>query len=231
MEKTMSGNKIELQMMKPDFEVEEAFNKLRTNIVFSGEDIKTIVVTSTHPAEGKSYIAMQIAKSFADIGKKVVYVDCDLRRSITIARYKIRGRKTGITEFLTGQSKQLIYETNVPNLSVVLSGHSVPNPIELLNSGRFDNMMEMLRDYFDYVIIDTPPLGSVVDASVISAKADGTIMVVRADVVMKSHTMQTKKQLEMSKSKILGVVLNGVNTHKGSYYYRYSGSYGDYYEN
>lgn len=229
MEKTMNKNIIELQIKKPEFAVEEAFNKLRTNIMFSGEDIKTIVVTSTHPAEGKSYVAMQIAKSFAELNKRVVYMDCDLRKSVTMSRYKIKGKKTGITEYITGQSNNLIYETNIPNLAVVLSGHLVPNPLEIFNSKKYDYILETLRGHFDYIIIDTPPLGSVVDASIIAAKADGTLFVVRADAVIKSHAIQAKKQLEMSKCKILGVVFNGVGTNKGSYYYRYSGSYGEYY--
>lgn len=111
-EKKTKDNIVELHMKDPGFSVTEAFNTLRTNIMFSGENIKTVMVTSTNPAEGKSFIAMQLAKSFADINKKVVYIDCDLRKSVTLSRYKIRGKRAGLTEYITGQRSQLIYETN-----------------------------------------------------------------------------------------------------------------------
>ena len=130
-EKKTKDNIVELHMKDPGFSVTEAFNTLRTNIMFSGENIKTVMVTSTNPAEGKSFIAMQLAKSFADINKKVVYIDCDLRKSVTLSRYKIRGKRAGLTEYITGQRSQLIYETNIPNLAVILSGHVVPNQLNL----------------------------------------------------------------------------------------------------
>ena len=215
-EKKTKDNIVELHMKDPGFSVTEAFNTLRTNIMFSGENIKTVMVTSTNPAEGKSFVAMQLAKSFADINKKVVYIDCDLR--------------AGLTEYITGQKSQLIYETNIPNLAVILSGHVVPNPIELMESKKFDDLLSVLRERFDYVIIDSPPVGSVVDACVIAPKVDGTVMVVRSDAVGRSHAIQAKKQLEKSKGRILGVALNGVGTHKGSYYYKNDASYyGEYY--
>jgi len=229
-EKKTKDNIVELHMKDPGFSVTEAFNTFRTNIMFSGENIKTVMVTSTNPAEGKSFIAMQLAKSFADINKKVVYIDCDLRKSVTLSRYKIRGKRAGLTEYITGQRSQLIYETNIPNLAVILSGHVVPNPIELMESKKFDDLLSVLRERFDYVIIDSPPVGSVVDACVIAPKVDGTVMVVRSDAVGRSHAIQAKKQLEKSKGRILGVALNGVGTHKGSYYYKNDASYyGEYY--
>ena len=210
-EKKTKDNIVELHMKDPGFSVTEAFNTLRTNIMFSGENIKTVMVTSTNPAEGKSFIAMQLAKSFADINKKVVYIDCDLRKSVTLSRYKIRGKRAGLTEYITGQRSQLIYET-------------------IMESKKFDDLLSVLRERFDYVIIDSPPVGSVVDACVIAPKVDGTVMVVRSDAVGRSHAIQAKKQLEKSKGRILGVALNGVGTHKGSYYYKNDASYyGEYY--
>ncbi|MGN0316814.1 MAG: CpsD/CapB family tyrosine-protein kinase [Lachnospira sp.] len=229
MEKNFKDNIVELQMKDTEFAVTEAFNTLRTNIMFSGEDIKTIMFTSTHPAEGKSFVAMQLAKSFAEINKKVVYLDCDLRKSVTLSRYKIRGKKSGLTEYLTGQNSQLIYETNIPNLAIILSGHLVPKPIEMLQSKKFNDMLSVLRDQFDYVIVDAPPIGNVVDACIIAPKVDGTVFVVRSDAVGRNHAMQAKKQLEKSNGRLLGVAFNGVGIHKGSYYYKYSNAYGDYY--
>ena len=227
----MSDNKvIQLDIKEPDFAVAEAINTLRTNIIFSGEDIKTITLTITFPAEGKSYISFQLAKSFTDINKRVVYVDCDLRKSVTRSRYNIRGRLGGLSEYISGQNSDLIYSTNVEGLYMVLSGHLVPKPLEMLQSRRFKAMLEILREKFDYVILDAPPLGSVVDASIIAQQVDGAIFVVRFDAVGRTEAIRAKKQLEKSGGRILGVALNGVGTHRGTYYYKYASSYKNYYK-
>lgn len=227
--KQMKQQILKLSMKTPEFSVVEAFNTLRTNIIFSGEDIKTIMVTSTWPSEGKSYVAMQLAKSFAEMNKRVVYMDCDLRKSVTTSRYQIKGKNTGLTEYITGQGDAFLYQTNIENLYVVLSGHLVPKSIEILQSKKFGDVLQALRDSFDYVIVDAPPLGSVVDASVIAPQVDGTVFVVRSDAVGRTQAIQAKKQLEKSKGRLLGVALNGVGIRKGAYYYKYSKEYGHYY--
>lgn len=208
----------------------EALNTLRTNIMFSGEDIRTILLTSTCSLEGKSLISLQLAKSFAENNKKCVYVDCDLRKSVTVTRYRIRGKVEGLTEWISGQTSNILYSTNIPNLYMVMSGHLVPKPIEMFQSRHFEDMLKALRKQFDYVILDAPSLGSVVDASVISQKVDGTVFVVRSDAVGRGEAQRAVKQLKKSGGRILGVALNGVGTHKGEYYYKYASSYKNYYQ-
>ena len=219
-----------------DFKTNEAYKSLRTNISFSGEDVRVIALTSSVPNEGKSAVSFNLAVSFAEDNKKVLYIDADIRKSVTIARYGVDIETKGLSHYLTKQSelKDVIYETNIPNFNVIFTGQVAPNPSELLGNNRFKQLIAAAREQFDYVIIDCPPLGSVIDAAVVAKECDGAIIVIETDNISYKVVQRVKKQLEQSGCKILGAVLNKVEMggkgygYYGNYYGRYYGSYGEY---
>lgn len=216
---------------KEDYRVREAFKTLRSNIEFCGEDIKSIAVTSCTPNEGKSSIAMEMAKAFAQAGKRTALIDADMRKSVLVGRYRTGAVKMGLTHVLAGRAgvEEILCETNVPNLYIAFSGPVPPNPSELLGGERFEKMMKSLRTTFDYVIVDTPPLGSVIDAAVAAKRCDGTVLVVESNAVSYHFVQKVKEQLEMAQCRILGVVLNKVDMTTKGYYGHYGRYYGKYY--
>ncbi|MBR6172179.1 MAG: CpsD/CapB family tyrosine-protein kinase [Eubacterium sp.] len=229
------AEKISFETLKElDFKTNEAYKRVRTNITFSGEDIRVISITSSVPNEGKSSVSFNLARSFAEDGRKTLYIDADIRKSVTIARYGVDRETQGLTHFLSGQVKQLedvIYETDVDNLDVIFTGAKAPNPAELLGLEKFRKMMSTLREAYDYIIIDCPPLGSVIDAVLISRATDGTILVIESDNLSYKLVQSVKRELEQNNCKILGVILNKVEMGGKGYYGYYGGYYGysDYY--
>ena len=226
------SNKINFENLKElDFKVNESYKRIRTNISFSGEDIKVITMTSSVPNEGKTEVSFNISRSFAEDGKKTLFIDADIRKSVVLARYGVDKEVKGLSHYLSGQSKNIediIAETNVNNLDVILTGTKSPNPAELLGSHRFAEMVEKLREKYDYIIIDCPPLGSVIDAALVAKVSDGTIIVIEADNVSYKAVQQVKKQLEQGECKILGAILNKVESSGKGYYGYYKGYYGYY---
>lgn len=213
-----------------DYGRREAFNSLRTNLQFSGADIKTVLFTSCRPDEGKSTVSFLLARSMAEMGKRVIYVDADLRKSVTINRYKAtreRGPISGLSHYLSSQAgiSDIICETNIPGMNIIVTGPLSPNPTELLNGELFADLIETLRDAYDMVIIDAPPLGSVIDAAVIAPRCDGVVLVVEANGTSRRAALEVKKQIEMTGCRILGVVLNKIKVEKSRYYkyYKYYG--------
>lgn len=209
----------------------EAYNSLRTNLQFCGADLKTILFTSCTPNEGKSTVTFDLARSMAESGKRVVLVDADLRKSVMVSRYKLsttKQRLKGMAHFLSKQAdaKEIVNGTNIPNLYIVLTGPLTPNPTELLNGTAFKELLVYLKANFDAVIIDSPPLGNVIDAAVMAPLCDGVVLVISCDNISYRLAADVKKQLEMAECRILGTVLNKVDASKGKYYYKY---YGDYY--
>ena len=209
------------KMQKIDFRSNEAYKLLRTNIQFCGSDIKIISFTSCLPNEGKSNVSFNLAVSFAESGKKVIFIDADLRRSVIVGRYKPDHAVLGLTHYLSGQNDldEVLYCTNTPNLDIVFTGPISPNPAELLDSDYFVELLQMLREEYDYVIIDTPPLGSVVDSAIVSEHCDGLVMVIEADAISYKLAQRVKKQLEKGNCRILGAVLNKVELKNGQYSY------------
>lgn len=214
---------IEFKAMEPEFAVAEAMNTLRTNIIYSSE-VKVINITSTFPNEGKSTIALQLARSFAELGKKTLLIDCDLRKSSMMHRFHGDRRVEGLSELLTGQSMKVINNTDIENLSVISSGKVPPNPSELLAGQKFTVFLNALKDKYDYIILDAPPIGSVIDAAITGRNSDGTLLVVRNDFTSKAAVKRSKQQMEQNGCKLLGVILNRVKKHQKDYYY-YSGYY------
>ena len=204
---------------------EEYYNALRTNIQLSGSELKVISMTSVNPGEGKSTTSTNIAWAFARAGYKTLLIDADIRNSVMSGVFKSREKITGLTEFLSGTSdlSQGLCDTNVENLFVIQAGTTSPNPTALLQSENFSTMIETLRKYFDYIIVDTAPIGIVIDAAIITQKCDASVLITAAGETNKKDVQKAKEQLEQTRKPFLGVVLNKFNTSAEKY-----GSYGEY---
>ncbi|NMH61556.1 tyrosine-protein kinase, partial [Streptococcus pneumoniae] len=203
---------LEIAQKKLEFikKAEEYYNALCTNIQLSGDKLKVISVTSVNPGEGKTTTSVNIARSFARAGYKTLLIDGDTRNSVISGVFKSREKITGLTEFLSGTA-DLSYglcDTNIENLFVVQSGSVSPNPTALLQSKNFNDMIETLRKYFDYIIVDTPPVGIVIDAVIITQKCDASILVTATGEANKRDVQKAKQQLEQTGKLFLGVVLN-----------------------
>lgn len=212
-----------------DYQYNEAMKTLRTNIQFSGTGIHVVMFTSSVPGEGKSETSFHLASSLAQLDKRVLLIDADIRKSVLVSRYQLDRRVDGLSEYLSGQKERedVIYETNVPNLSMIFSGPYSPNPAELLEENLFGELVAWARQNYDYIIIDTPPMGSVIDGAIIARSCDGAIMVIESGSISYRVLQKVKLQLEKSGCRILGTVLNKVDVHQSSYYYY--GKYGKYY--
>lgn len=210
-----------------DFRTREAYKMLRTNIEFTGDNNKVIFITSTMSGEGKSTVAFELAMSFAQNGMNTLLIDADTRKSVMKNRGKKGKIKYGLTHYLSGknQLKDVICISDVPNFCMIFAGPVPPNPSELVGNERFAQMIEETRNTFDMVIIDTPPIGSVVDAAVISKVCDGGILVIGAGDISYKFARKSLEQLEKTGCKILGSVLNKVDVSGSSYYGKYYGKY------
>lgn len=208
------------RMIVSDFQVIEAIKVLRTNLMFSGKNHRAVALTSVNASEGKSTIAMQLAISLTETGKRVVLVDADLRKSMLASRLRYKGKAPGLSHYLSGMvnADEVLCETDVPNLYLMLAGQRVSNPAELLGGESFEMLIPALKNSFDYVIIDAAPLGQVIDCAVMAPKLDGVMLVV--DTMQNDYKQEQlmKKQLERSGGKILGVILNRVTYTNNSYY-------------
>lgn len=219
-----------------DYFTQESFNVLRTNIQFCGQDVKAIAVTSCSMNEGKSYISLHLGRSLGEIGKRVLVIDADMRKSVMAGRNADAKDPKGLSEIITGQAKlpDCIYDTQYENLHVLFSGKYPPNPVELLNTSHFDALLKYVNEVYDYIIIDTPPLGMVIDAAVIAAKCDSAILVIGSKHVKYTQAQDVISQLEKVGCNVLGAVLNNAEKKSGRYYgrkkgygygYRYYGSH------
>lgn len=195
---------------KNDYSTNEAFKTLRSNLLFCGSDIKTILITSTHENEGKSTIATELSKSLAEISKKTLLIDADMRKSVILRRNLKTQNIMGLSELLSGQATvgQVLYNTQEPNFDVIFSGHFPPNPVELISSDTFRKILDDFKKIYDYIIIDSPPLGPVIDAAVIAVNCDGAMLVISPGRVRYQEGADIKEQLTKSGCKILGAILN-----------------------
>ena len=208
--------------------VEEAYKVLRANIQFceSSKKIRTIAITSYGPGEGKSTTSINLGISMAKAGIKVLYVDADIRKPMPF-KYFMSSNLKGLTNYILGQAKleEIINKADIEGFDFITCGIKTNNPGELITSSRFSSFIREVRELYDIVIIDTPPLGSVIDAAVIAAQVDGTIIVIEANAVKCQNALRMKEQLVRANANILGAVLNKINK---SEYKNYYGSY-DYY--
>ena len=237
MAKAKKGGKShrKLLMVGPDapFQFVEAYKSLRTNLEFlsASSGCKVILITSSVPEEGKSNVAINLATTMAAGGKKVVLVDGDLRKG-SLSRYlHLNRNRPGISNVVANQctlADALVRFKNV-QFTLLPVGPLPPNPSEMLATPAVEALFKGLREYYDYVIVDTPPASVVTDAAVMCRFADGVILVVRPGVTTTQGAQLSKKNLEAVHAHILGVVLNGYDAkragHKDGYYYSYSYDY------
>ena len=215
-----------------DFFYREAIKKLRANIQFSGKRNKIIMFTSVFSGEGKSEVSVHLAKEMANAGKKVLYVDADIRKSVFVERYNITGEHVGLSDFLSDQVDRvdlIIYPTDTEGLDVIMTGHYAPNPAEMLGDEQFKTLLEKESQRYDYIFVDTPPLGQVIDAALVGQFCQGAVLVLESGAASRQAALRVKDQIEKSGCRILGAVLNRVTHGSGSGYYgaKY-GKYGKY---
>lgn len=219
------------------FQFVEAYKSLRTNLEFlsSAGNCKTILITSSVPEEGKTNVAVNLAMTIAASGKRVVLVDCDLRKATTSRYLRIPRNHAGLTNVITSKDEGALAAALVrvkdSGITVLAAGTIPPNPTELLSAPMTEKIFASLQKAFDYVIVDTPPVSLVTDAAVLCRMADGVLLVVRPGVTTIQSAQLSKKNLEAVNAHILGVVMNGYNgTQSGrrdGYSYAYSYSYYD----
>ncbi len=210
----------------PRSPVSEAFRTLRTNLKFYGSSdhpIQSILISSSVPNEGKSILLSNLALTMAQNGEKVIICDCDLRRPVINKIFK-ENNHTGLTNVLVGDkeiAEVMKMNSLHPNLSYIPSGPIPPNPYELLGSQKMSEIIKQLRDSADIVLFDSPPIIGFADGLLLANQVDGVLLVVEVKKVHREAVKQAKTQLEKSKAKILGVVLNKVDLKRDGYYYNY----------
>lgn len=214
-------NKISIKLPGDnDFFTQEAYKVLRTNLQFCGQDIQVIAITSCNENEGKTTVALHLARSLAELGKEVLLIDADMRKSVLAGRNSNAKDVVGLSELLTGMVAlgEALYQTQYPTLQLIFAGKYPPNPVELLNGKYFSALIKETRKTYQYVIIDTPPLGLVIDAAVVAPNCDGTVLVV-GNSTRYRQAQDVVEQLKKSGSKILGVVRNNTKKKDSAYYY------------
>jgi capsular exopolysaccharide synthesis family protein len=210
--------------LDPKSPISEQYRTIRTNIQYSSIDneIHTIMVSSSGPGEGKSTSAANLAVVFAQLGKKVLLVDADLRKPTAHRTFGVNNL-FGFTTVLTKQAtlEKTVIETEEKDLFLLTSGPVPPNPAELLSSKSMEQFIEGARKLFDYIIFDTPPLLAVADPQIIANKVDGSIFVVSSGKTEIELAKKAKELLDNAQSKMLGVILNNKEMKNNDYYYYY----------
>ena len=209
---------------KPQSNISEAYRTIRTGIEFSNldKDLKIICITSSKKDEGKTTVLSNLGVSFAKIDKKVLLIDADLRNP-SISKMFDTSNSQGLMDILLGKRniQDCIKKTKQENLYILTGGTIPPNPAEVLSSKKMSEFIESIKDEYDYIFIDSPPVGVVSDASIISAYSDGVIFVVGANEVDSNLAKIAKERLDSVKANIVGVILNKFKTDTNSEYYNY----------
>ncbi len=229
--RTLEAAKQRMLTPSSPFAIREAYNAVRTKLLFTGKGEKCPVfaVTSAMMHDGKTTNAVNLSISVASTGKKVLLIDGDMRKP-TVHRYFGLENKHGLSEILAGLTNEVkIRKTNVENLNVLTSGQIPPNPTELFGSKQMDNLLEYVKEYFDYVIIDTPPINVVTDTAIISEKITGYVFVVQSGKNRYNEISYAMETLQQMNGNVVGFILNDINGKSASHYggYRY-GKYGYY---
>lgn len=199
----------------------EAYRSLRSNIEYSSfdDEYRAIVVTSSVPGEGKSTTSGNLALSLAQSGNKVLLVDCDMRKPSIHKKFKISNISGTAELLLRKESFEDVANCYNENLTIITAGKIPPNPSEMLSSRAMTAFIKEMKKEFKYIILDTPPLQAVTDAQVLSTKADGVLLVVRAGSTKRDAVLNSVDLIKKVKGKVIGMVLNGVENKKNSYYY------------
>ena len=215
---------------KLDYQATEAINTLTTNLSFVGGNMKKILITSSQPQEGKSFVSINLMRSLASMGMNVVLVDADIRASALQGTYDIQicmpgmEKYRGLTGYLFGRCEieDIIAQTNIPNAYMILAGRTVTNSLPLFNTDRLEVLLDKLAEAFDVVLVDTPPIGTIIDAAKISTLCDGTLFVVQSGADTVVELKEAAAQIEKSGCPIIGYVLNKFDDkkHGGRYYSR-----------
>ena len=228
-------NKLEfVRFQTLDYACKEAINTLCTNLTFVGKEKRVIMMTSTQAHEGKSFLSMNVLRTMSQLGKRVVLVDCDLRKSQIAARYGARileGTGCGTVHYLAGMCSlnDALYETNLPGAYMIPVGREVSNSLALLSTPRLKQMFSYLSERFDLVIVDAPPVGVIIDAAEIAKYCDGTIFAVKYNATGRREIQEAKMQIMRTGCEILGAVLNDVDLEALSSKKYYNKSYYSYY--
>lgn len=202
----------------------ESYRSLRTNIQYSSIDkqVKTLVVTSSNAGEGKSTVAGNLAYTFFQNGKRVLIIDCDLRKPSLHRKFNVSNEE-GLTDVLVGTSKlNNVMKKIDDNLYLLTTGTLPPNPAEIIGSNTMENFLEQCKINFDYIILDTPPILPVTDSKLLAIKADATVVVVRSEISKSKHVSQAFKELDKVNANIIGTILNDVEMYSEKLYYDYS---------
>ncbi|WP_408071417.1 CpsD/CapB family tyrosine-protein kinase [Butyrivibrio sp. JL13D10] len=213
------------------YALEESLNSLRTNIGFLGKDVKKIMIISSTPNEGKSFIAVQLMRQLAQTGTRTALIDADMRKSTMAVKYGMElengGKIQGTSSVLSGdcEFRDAFYPTSIDNGFVLPNVDNVVNPSRLLESQRFEDLLNYAGDNFRYTLIDSSPLDLVSDGERIGSLCDGAILVVRSGATSKSMVRHSAMQLERAGCPLLGIVLNRVGNSKGKYYYKKRAGY------
>jgi non-specific protein-tyrosine kinase len=212
-----------ITITNPRSPISEAYRTLRTNLEFSSLDkpIRSMVVTSAAPEEGKSTTLANLAVTIAQSGKKVILVDCDLRRPSLNQLFNVRG-SAGFTDMMRDDAlmtKPPLQETNVTNLRLLTSGTLPPNPSELLASRRMGDVIAALQQQADIILFDAPPVVAVTDAAVLASKVDAVLLVISAGKTKREHARKARALLEKVNARLIGTVLNNVKGETSLYQY------------
>ena len=224
------------QFPESDFVSHEAMNTLCTNLSYCGPDVRKVMITSRYAGEGKSYVSMNLMRTLAKLGRRVVLVDTDLRASGIQSDYQLRystEKHYGLSDYLSGHCSvaETLYQTNISGAFMIPAGHEAPNPLQLLDTPTMKRLVEWLSSQFDVVLIDTPPVGVLVDAVAMAKFCDGALLVVGYRKGNQHEIGEATRHIKQTGCKMLGAVLNGVkfrNMSNKYYYYsseRYSGHY------
>lgn len=210
--------------INPKSPISEQYRAIRTNIQFASidKDLKTLMITSSGPGEGKSTTVANLAVVMAQQGKRVLLIDGDLRKPTVHYTFKV-SNIYGVTNVLTRQTKlhNAIVSTKIPDVDVLPSGPIPPNPSELIDSKSMDFLIEEASALYDYVLFDTPPIMAVTDAQLLSHRVDGVILVVSSGKTQIEGAVKAKELLNHANAKILGTVLNAKEIRNENYYYYY----------
>lgn len=212
------------------FAVKEAYNSIRTNLLFTqqGEKCPIFVVTSPTANNGKTINSANLAINFAQMGKKTLVIDADMRNPSLHKLFSLSSRN-GLSEILAGLTDNItVTKTDIENLSILTSGKIPPNPTELLSSPRMDKLLDFVKEHYDCVFIDTPPINIVTDATVFAQKATGYILIVKTDTTNIPELKTSVTTLQTINANILGFIINDTNSEKKkyySYYRKYSRNY------
>lgn len=197
-----------------DYHYSESLNTICTAISFAGNGLRRIAITSSGPDEGKTFTSLQLSLSMAKRGKKTLLIDCDLRKSVMQSVYDIQlsGKQAGLAHLLSGQCElfEAVYATNIRNLFLIPVGKLVSTPLALFTSSDFSLLMKKLKDDFDLIILDTPPVGSIIDAAEVARCCDGSILVVESRKTHKKLLKEAVHRLDQTNTPILGCILNKV---------------------